>query len=99
MGHDSLTSRSSTLLLGSHRCHRSGINCSPSLDHPPFALFFLKPTTMHDPFPIPPLPWLSKAVQPFADSPPHDTPFACARSAHLFPRIHIHQPCSRASAL
>merc|ERR1712000_676580 len=67
MGHDSLTSRSSTLLLGSHRCHRSGINCSPSLDHPPFALFFLKPTTMHDPFPIPPLPWLSKAVQPFAD--------------------------------
>jgi hypothetical protein len=22
---------------------------------------------MHDPFPIPPLPWLSKAVQPFAD--------------------------------
>ena len=23
---------------------------------------------MHDPFPIPPIPWLSKAVQPFADS-------------------------------
>lgn len=22
---------------------------------------------MHDPFPVPPLPWLSKAVQPFAD--------------------------------
>jgi hypothetical protein len=22
---------------------------------------------MHDPFPLPPLPWLSKAVQPFAD--------------------------------
>jgi hypothetical protein len=34
---------------------------------PPYILILNPFPAMHDPFPLPPLPWLSKAVQPFAD--------------------------------